>query len=108
MAKLTLKRQDSKEDSQRLRKEQRLIDYVSSVSPADQDSPKATSTTPHLPSLQMLEELERTFWCFAKLRKVPLGTCLDSYVAHTAYRVETSDCTECSQGQWNRRCFARS
>ncbi len=79
--------------------------------PVSEDPTSASlkgENAPRIPALQLDIELEKTFWCFAKLRAVPLGQCLDSYVSHTARKVSPSNCTNCSQGEWNRYVFAQS
>ena len=85
-----------------------LVEFLRTVPPAGENGPLHARFLAKLPSLQMDEELEETFWCFAKMRNVPLGQCLDSYVSHTAHKTTRSNCTECPQGKWNRRIFALS
>ncbi len=85
-----------------------LVEYLHLHPVPTEDSEADLEPSPRLPSLQMEEELAQRFWCRRKLRMIGLDKCLDDFVDHTALSIQQSNCTECPQGAWNRRCFARS
>lgn len=85
-----------------------LIEFLQLHPVPTQENEPAITESPKLPSLQMEFELSQRIWCRRKLRMVSLDKCLEDYVEHTALEITQSDCTDCHQGAWNRRCFARS
>jgi hypothetical protein len=77
-------------------------------SPELSDTIPLTTTLPRLRFLRMTQQLAMSFWCRPKRRMIALGKCLDDYVTHTALSLDNTDCANCEQGCWNRRCFAKS
>lgn len=73
-----------------------------------QYSTNEETPTLRIGALRLSDALQARFYCRVKFRRIALGQCLDDYVTHSAYNVNTSDCTHCPQGQQNRQRFSES